>query len=582
MIAFLLVALLALALAVLPKTQSAVAASDAQQSVGARDTLAIWAVARPVLTHPLVRAYSYYSPVADVAAWVPTLATKAEAIRAFTAFQDTLPALQLYLYPTVEDKGMRTRRMDQVHTDSAGIHLVSRGGFRGEQWGEQYETWLRTAWGAPRQAALLHGLRFQWVDSVAGQPWRTWVHALAQADALPVASELLASPDLNGEGHLIGLLAAAAWVDYRLATLGKAALQHAYVAGDTARPDDHLAWRNWILSQYPTHRPRRSNAAANTYQKGFTLAHEGYRIYNGYGSERARQSILKLQQLGVNALAIVPYSYMPDPNVPSAFPLMREAGTENDEAVLFAHFAAQASGQMTLMKPQIWLGRGSWPGDVDFEEQRDWDAFFRYYKRWIAHYALLSEMYGFDALCIGTELRYTTLKQPAQWQALISDLRRIYGGTLTYAANWGEEAEKMVFWSDLDVIGVNCYYPLHHSPDATEAELAAGATRIMDKLERIAQAADRPMWFTEVGFRSAASPWVSPHAEAGDRPIDTLAQAKCYELLLSAVAERPWLRGLFWWKWPSDMSHNESKGRGYMPLGKPTERVLAKAYKADL
>lgn len=576
MIIFSLVGLLAMALVFVPRTQAVEAAPNTEIQAE-RDTLEVWNEPQQVQDHPLVKCFSFYAPMSDPATWLPEMERVAAAIRAFTDFQGTWEPVNLYCYPSVEHKGLRTQRMEQVHTDATGVHWVIRDDFRGAQWGEQYQGWIRAAWGEPQQQTLLRGLPFQWVDSINGQPWRAWVHTLVLADALPSPKELLASPTGDADTHLIGLLAAAAWVDYRLATAGKTALQKAYTDGDTAQPAER--WHDWIRSQYHARTPHRNTQAVNTYQKGFTFAHEGYRVYNGYGSERARQSIQALQALGVNALAIVPYSYMPNPNQPSPFPLMRKAGTENDEAVLFAHFVAQRNGQMTLLKPQIWLGRGSWPGDVNFDTASDWPLFFQYYKRWIAHYALLAEMYGFDALCIGTELRYTTLQQPAEWQRLIADLRHIYSGTMTYAANWGEEAEQLTFWHDLDVIGVNCYYPLSSSPSATKADLEVGAARIMDKLANIAAQAQRPMWLTEVGFRSAVAPWVSPHAEAGDRAVDTLAQAQCYELLLAAAADKPWLQGMFWWKWPSDMSHDESKGRGYMPLGKPTERVLAKAYR---
>ena len=111
------------------------------------------------------------------------------------------------------------------------------------------------------------------------------------------------------------------------------------------------------------------------------------------------------------------------------------------------------------MKPQIWVG-GAWPGAVDFVTEAEWDHFFTTYERWITHYARMAESQHVAALCIGTELVHATLKHPDRWRELIARLRRVYTGRLTYAANWGQEFENITFWRDLDVVGLNSYYPL--------------------------------------------------------------------------------------------------------------------------
>ena len=509
------------------------------------------------------------------------LAKAKTEIMAFTGVSQ-LPTLQFFLYPSVERKALRTGSMQQVHVEAAKaeVYLVSNAHFRGEEWGEQYRCWLRAALGSPAHPVLEQGLSMQWADTIRGHHWREWVQHLAAADVLPSA-QLLFSPDtITQYLPLLGQFAAAAWVDFRLQTIGKAAFLEEYQR--PAPPVNTLQqldvqWKNWIKANYPPSavRPR---ALPQQRLDGYTLAHEGYRIYNGYGGERARRSLEFMQSIGIMAVAIVPYSYLADAHRPDPIPVVEQAGTENDEAVLFSHFSAQDLGQFTLLKPQIWLGGGSWPGDVSFSTPAEWQTFFDNYRRWIIHYALLAELYGFDALCIGTELRYTTLQQPAAWRTLIAQIRQIFGGSLTYAANWGEECEKITFWSDLDFIGVNCYYPLHQGTTATPEELAAGAQRVVEKLKTIHERVQRPVWLTEIGYRSATAPWQTPHAEAGDRAIDEQAQAQCYAAFLAASWPSDWIKGYFWWKWPSELDHIEDNGRGYMPLGKPAEEVLRSYY----
>ena len=515
--------------------------------------------------------------------WQEQLRSVKQSIEAFCG-QANLPPMEVKIYPTVERKALRTNSMQQVHLDEQNgtVHLVNSPKFGAQEWSLPYCAWLQAALGKPQQKMLEIGLSYQWAGELRGRPWRSWVRQLAEADALPPADLLLDERRIQEEFPLIGHLAAGALVDYYLSKGDKDSFLTAYQHNEFQLSNaDYRAWLQWIKTNYPTATlPKQQPTQARLH--GFTLAHEGYRVYNGYGGGRAAQSIQEMQQIGIDAVAIVPYSYMANPNRPDPIPVSRSAGSENDEAVLFSHFAAQEQGQYTLLKPQIWLGRGSWPGDVRFDKDQDWQAFFTYYKRWIIHYALLAEMYGFDGLCIGTEFRHTTLEKPDDWRALIQDIRKIYRGDLTYAANWGEECEQLSFWEALDFVGVNCYYPLHKDEGASDQDLQKGAQRVVDKLESIQRKAQRPVWLTEIGYRSATAPWQSPHAEAGQRAIDDQAQARCYEAILAATYQKDWIKGYFWWKWPSDLSHDESNGRGYMPVGKPAQAVLSRYYEAGI
>jgi hypothetical protein len=184
------------------------------------------------------------------------------------------------------------------------------------------------------------------------------------------------------------------------------------------------------------------------------------------------------------------------------------------------------------------------------------------------------------ALCIGTELVNATLQHPARWQQLIKATRASYSGELTYAANWGREFEQLSFWSDLDVIGLNAYYPLSNKEEPTDADLLVGAQEWMHTADSISLTYDRPLWLTEVGYRSVARAWVEPHAEVGGRASDLTAQARCYRALLAAAGESSRLRGIFIWKWPSYLGYGyrASGGVGYTPGGKPAGELLGDFY----
>src|SRR5437879_12905181 len=92
------------------------------------------------------------------------------------------------------------------------------------------------------------------------------------------------------------------------------------------------------------------------------------------------------------------------------------------------------------------------------------------YREFILHYARLAELGGFDLLSIGTELEGVTSYEE-EWRRIIADVRRVYHGPITYAANWGEEIESIRFWDALDYVSGNNDYPLAAKPSARAEEL---------------------------------------------------------------------------------------------------------------
>ncbi|MBB4078133.1 hypothetical protein GGR28_000734 [Lewinella aquimaris] len=335
-----------------------------------------------------------------------------------------------------------------------------------------------------------------------------------------------------------------------------------------------------LVPDHLDHRPRK-RIPVEGFLRGMTVAHEGYRVYNGYGGSGIGPSLDSLQRMHVNSVAIVPYTFMRQAGEVGELPVPDGAGSENDPAVRFAIREARKRNCFVLLKPQIWVS-GGWPGDVNFESEEKWDKFFRAYRDWIMHYGKMAEEEGVEALCIGTELVETTLGHPDAWRSIIADLRKVYSGKLTYAANWGREFEQLTFWADLDAIGLNSYYPLSTSDRPTDAELRAGAETWMHLADSVSVAFDRPLWLTEVGFRSVERAWLNPHAEAGERSASLRDQARCYDALLTASLNSERLRGMFIWKWPSYLGHDEgrrSTNTGFTPGGKPAGELLGNFYR---
>ncbi|MEL6672389.1 MAG: hypothetical protein AAFR61_09355 [Bacteroidota bacterium] len=491
-------------------------------------------------------------------------------------------SLVIHLYREVETMGLRAGSMSQTwwNEDTKELHVLVHPLFKNIGHEDLAKSLILGRVGTSKRHMLLEGLA-----SLLTPQWQR-LGAAAWAARLGKAGQLLSLDDLTDKNvyeqssPMIRKASAACFVSLLLKadTAGFMAtyqgeMTEAY-AVNMFRYTKELLHYDQIAQAKPLY------TGDIPYFRGMTLAHEGYQGYNGYGSSQAAKSLDRLQAMDVNWIALVPYSGTREPQKPTPYRFQGlGTGGENDMSLAYSFYHANERGMHTLLKPQIWIP-GTWPGAVEMKNQEDWDAFFKYYGHWIAHYAMVAEIYQMDMLCAGVEFLKATVKQPEAWRNLIGQLRQLYSGPITYAANWGEEIEKLAFADALDVIGVNCYYPLSKSARAGEAELRKGFAQTLDKIRDLGQKFGKPIAFTEIGFRSIPQPWVQPHAEAPDRQsYSGPDQALCYKIVSEALAaEGDWFVGTVWWKWPTYLAYSSENLQSFTPAGKEAEKILGETY----
>lgn len=503
--------------------------------------------------------------------------------------------IALHIYPSVERIGLRRQNMNptQFEPRDASVHLVLQESLAQYHSTDLYHTLLQAmqqqASGeeveipdflalAPIRARCAGAMLAVMSKEENAPGLRNFAQALARHQQLLPPEKLL---DRNQRNTLSPYL-----YDASLLAFGEYLLDNqltsieALAAGKWSKdwleiPPDWAS--RWLQQAQPKVAPI---PITEGFKRGMTFAHEGYQGYNGYGGHLVAPSLDSLSRLAVNSLAIVPYTFLPGAQQVGELPISNFAGGENDAAVIHSIRQAHQRNWSVLLKPQIWV-RGAWPGDINFATEAEWQQFFDRYAQWIAHYAMLAQEEGVEALCLGTEMVRSTVDHPEKWRKIIALVRSLYRGQITYAANWGEEFDNFSLWKEFDVIGLNAYYPLSEKPDATDAELLAGATQWVKAAEETAQQHQKKWWLTEVGFRSVTNAWTNPHAEAQDRPASQVSQARCYQALLQALEkEAPSLNGIYVWKWPSYLGRERrraSPGTEFTPGGKQAAAFL-KAY----
>ncbi|MEM7037648.1 MAG: hypothetical protein AAF570_11765, partial [Bacteroidota bacterium] len=449
--------------------------------------------------------------------------------------------LPVHLYRSVEEKGLERGNTAQTHFDGKALHTVVHPAYAGHEDHRPAQWLIRKHLGKETTPVMEAGAAVLMTQRWYFQGWEYWAAKLQRSgNALSVA-ELLNRKIFLRESRYVRGCMAAAFVAHLIEEKDQSQVQK-WLKNGFAPSKNEISRLQKSFERYlealaaktPTkaEQPGPKFAPIPAYHKGFNFAHEGYQIYNGYASSRATRSLeYNAEELHCNVTAIIPYAGMGTPQSPADVEINDWPGGENDPSIVHSIWSAKQAGLMVLMKPQVWVQSG-WPGSVNMRSKGDWEIWYEKYMRWIRHYTMMSEIFGAEIMCVGVEFMRATLDYPEQWRTIIRQLRGLYSGKMTYAANWGDELEQMAFWDELDFIGANCYYPLASGKNVDDKALMRGFAQNMKKIEAVARKFGKPVLFTEIGFRSKEAAWEEVHAEAGGRPVDVGAQRRCYVAMI--------------------------------------------------
>ncbi len=292
----------------------------------------------------------------------------------------------------------------------------------------------------------------------------------------------------------------------------------------------------------------------------------------------------RLAALGVTHVSVVPFGFQrrtDDPDLHANYDARWY--TEGDAGIRALAGQADTLGLRLILKPHIWIGAHDpeqWSANVGFEAEADWAQWEAAYRAFALHYARLSTEIDAPLFVIGAELGRAVREREAFWRRLIAEVRTVYDGELTYAANWYDDFEQVPFWDALDVVAVQAYFPLTETPSPTLDELRAGWGAHKQAVEAVHARTGKPVVFTEIGYRdvphAAARPWEWPSRHEAPAKVDEELQARLYTAFFEEVWPEPWLAGAILWKWypAGDRSH----AGDFTPQGKPAEAVIRQAF----
>lgn len=281
------------------------------------------------------------------------------------------------------------------------------------------------------------------------------------------------------------------------------------------------------------------------------------------------KSIDQVAAIGADTVSIVVDARQENGSSSRIFIDVRMTPTPEQLLRLVRH--AKGKGLRVVLMPIVLLDnpRGNeWRGTI---RPDNWNQWWDSYRRMIHHYSWIAQAGGVDVLVIGSEL-VSTESRGEEWSRTIRQVRRDFKGLLTYSANW-DHYNRVPFWAQLDLMGMNSYYKLGNDRHVQVKEIVSRWKDIQNDLLSFQRRINKPLILLEAGWCSMANaahePWDYTRT---DQPVDLELQRKLYEGFFQAWWGNPSLGGFMMWEWPPGEGGRADKG--YSPENKPAEEVM--------
>ncbi|RCX22738.1 hypothetical protein DFP94_101321 [Fontibacillus phaseoli] len=308
------------------------------------------------------------------------------------------------------------------------------------------------------------------------------------------------------------------------------------------------------------------------YVAGMTWGFMGVR--GTWGNEEASVSMeTMVDTTGANWIAIA-FSALQATAFSTEIPYRNEP-TVSDEEVRWAVKKSKSLGLKVCLKPIVNCADGTWRAHINFFDkdvpcEPKWRDWFASYNDYILHFAKIAEETGCEMLCIGCEMVQTDRRE-SEWRNLISEVRKVYGGLVTYNCDKYQE-DNIAWWDALDLISSSGYYPI----DDWDAQL--------DRIESVVKRYNKPFFFMEAGCPSRTGSAAIPNDWTLQGEANQAEQADFYRVMFQKCGKRDWVRGFMLWDWPAKLYAREEAANNddYCVYGKEAEKVVYGTYSTML
>ncbi|MFT6716727.1 MAG: hypothetical protein ACJA0Q_001375 [Saprospiraceae bacterium] len=238
---------------------------------------------------------------------------------------------------------------------------------------------------------------------------------------------------------------------------------------------------------------------------------------------------------------------------------------------------AKESGLKVMIKPHVWMSDNSYTGTIKLSDS-SWVNWKSTYKKYIMSFAELAQKQEVDMFCIGTE-QYASIKQNTKyWFRLIDEIKKVYKGKLIYAGNW-DSYRFCPFWSKLDYIGVDAYFPLSTRSNPSVKQIKREWSLWKKQLADITSRYNKQIVFTECGYKASEYTTVKPWEHDSKKKHCEQCQANAIDAMFQSIWGSPWFAGGFIWKWfEHGKSSKQSSKNSFCFQGKIAEKLISREF----
>lgn len=307
------------------------------------------------------------------------------------------------------------------------------------------------------------------------------------------------------------------------------------------------------------------------------------RYSSDFETEQFKQSVRNLKAIGADTVVmVIPYRQQnintsviyPGPNTPS------------DSALLSGTQFVKSQGMKVNWKMFVDPDTLNWRANINPTDKPAW---FRNYTEILLKYGRFAQSNGVEMFILGTEMASLTManrdsRHTGFWKDMIRAVRAVYSGKLTYGANHGDpypEKDQIGFWEDLDYIGISAYFQLSTKSFPSLEELKNNWAGIDSReILPLAQRYNKPIIFTEIGYRATDRNFISPGDYNIDGNYNEDTQALGYESTFQYFANSGHVKGIQFWDWNSDPNYGGGGNKDFSPQNKKAEQVIKKYFTA--
>jgi hypothetical protein len=302
----------------------------------------------------------------------------------------------------------------------------------------------------------------------------------------------------------------------------------------------------------------------------------------GYGSDAYGRALDESRRMGATWVALTPFGRVANLKGRGIDLTFERPFDDNRRDLARACDMAHERGLRVMLVPHLWVESGEWRALIDPGTNEGWAEWEKSYTAFARTWAEVAQASQVDLFSCGVELRsWVTSGRAPGFSRVIREVRKAYHGPITYSANW-DDVDDTVILGELDIIGINAFYPLAASDGAPFSALLEGGKRVAERVRSLSQTWNKSILFTEIGYTTrpnpAIKPWEWPDHMKHVR-VDQRAQAEAYSALIAPQLDEPAFAGFFVWRTYSDPDDVSQEAEwGFSPRGKLAELVLRDAF----